>query len=929
MFGTYPYPWWQYGASAWPVTAPRGMRRAAADAVRQTKQNMTRDNNNKLRAVFLAALMFLWLFAGTVAFAGGAAAQPTEQVEAQDLDGTEFFQGQEIDVNFTNVDDGDIDPEENDTIQIREVTDRTDGEPSSSTVSTGVTRTLNEEENATFDTEDLPTGDFVVRIDNGSSTGFLNTSNQFQQGTLSSIANDENATPSEFGIVTQSLATDFDDGDDGQEVRAGNSIEFQFTSNERSSFDVNISEADGDLDNEEILAIFDSGEDNITDRIEIEDSNVDDDDEEVRVTFTDNDFDADVTIGNDTVDIDSGEYELVFEVFDSTAESTAALTVLEEEDEDGSFDQGTFSTTRGDVLQISGEIEGNNDFVNVTIGDEDDQGFETNVTIEPNDDNEFTLLVNTRIAGQEDVGSITDFSDDSDIEDFVSDDNAYGTLEDQGEIESAFVHANTDAVLAAGNYDLDMQADANEDVDNADRGEFDVASMDLTERATVSLDLWRADEDLDPDDFEDLEELEAAIEDGAATQTDTLAVEDEGTTADLLIHQIGVSGVQGEGTTANELLNATDSNGTVSIEYEQLDPAANREPLELNYTQTNFDNFELFVDGENEFVYAVADPADLSFDNDRVNDQGIDDLDLSEEFEVRYNVSANYLNQFELDDPFEVGADEDDEIVSANVDLEERELEFDTIDDEIILPATDDAELSGNTNVAPATEFDIRVQGSGDTAFLRTADDVAVGEDGTFSGVVDVSDIEQGVEFEATVRNQGFEDDAETDGIIGEIDGPVFTVDDLEPQEAEVEQGTEIDVSATITNDGDETGTQDVSLTINGDVLLTEEDVELDEGDDTVVEFEGVDTSDLPEGTYEHGIETEDDSATGTLTITVEDEEPPADDEEPPADDEEPPADDDEEPPEDPDDQAGFGAVIALIALLGAALLAARRNAQN
>ena len=35
---------------------------------------MTDDNNNTLRAVFLAALMVLWVFAGTVAFAGGAAA---------------------------------------------------------------------------------------------------------------------------------------------------------------------------------------------------------------------------------------------------------------------------------------------------------------------------------------------------------------------------------------------------------------------------------------------------------------------------------------------------------------------------------------------------------------------------------------------------------------------------------------------------------------------------------------------------------------------------------------------------------------------------------------------------------------------------------------------------------------------------------------
>ncbi|MEF8913828.1 surface glycoprotein, partial [Natronomonas sp.] len=38
---------------------------------------MTDNNSNKLRAVFLAALMVLWVFAGTMAFAGSAAAQDT------------------------------------------------------------------------------------------------------------------------------------------------------------------------------------------------------------------------------------------------------------------------------------------------------------------------------------------------------------------------------------------------------------------------------------------------------------------------------------------------------------------------------------------------------------------------------------------------------------------------------------------------------------------------------------------------------------------------------------------------------------------------------------------------------------------------------------------------------------------------------------
>ena len=48
---------------------------------------MSGDGTHKLRAVFLAALMFFWLFAGTMAFAGGAVAQEPGEGEAVLFDG--------------------------------------------------------------------------------------------------------------------------------------------------------------------------------------------------------------------------------------------------------------------------------------------------------------------------------------------------------------------------------------------------------------------------------------------------------------------------------------------------------------------------------------------------------------------------------------------------------------------------------------------------------------------------------------------------------------------------------------------------------------------------------------------------------------------------------------------------------------------------
>ena len=72
---------------------------------------MTRNyNNKKLRAVFLAALMFLWVFAGTVAFAGGAAAQQSFTTSNGNLEyitpGGSAYQGQEIVVKGSGISTG-------------------------------------------------------------------------------------------------------------------------------------------------------------------------------------------------------------------------------------------------------------------------------------------------------------------------------------------------------------------------------------------------------------------------------------------------------------------------------------------------------------------------------------------------------------------------------------------------------------------------------------------------------------------------------------------------------------------------------------------------------------------------------------------------------------------------------------------------------
>ena len=157
-----------------------------------------------------------------------------------------------------------------------------------------------------------------------------------------------------------------------------------------------------------------------------------------------------------------------------------------------------------------------------------------------------------------------------------------------------------------------------------------------------------------------------------------------------------------------------------------------------------------------------------------------------------------------------------------------------------------------------------------------------------------------------------------------------FEVTDLDPIDTTVEQGDSLDISATITNTGDTGAQQTVTLQIDGDTAAETSVTLLTDGTEIVV-FDDIDISEL-DGEYEHSIVTENDSQTGMLTVTVEDE-PPADDDDTGDDADDVAADDD--PLDDgvaddangaEDDIPGFGAVATLLALMIIGFLFIRRS---
>jgi PGF-CTERM protein len=143
-----------------------------------------------------------------------------------------------------------------------------------------------------------------------------------------------------------------------------------------------------------------------------------------------------------------------------------------------------------------------------------------------------------------------------------------------------------------------------------------------------------------------------------------------------------------------------------------------------------------------------------------------------------------------------------------------------------------------------------------------------------------------------------------------------FDVSNLNPVATTVEPGQGITVTADVTNSGDVSANTTVELRLDGETLDSQE-VTLEPDGSQEVSF----TVNAPDSTgdYAHSVWTENDDAVGQLTV---EEAGGMDDDTGNA------TDTGDEGDSADDGGAGFGVAAALIALLGAALLAYRRRAE-
>jgi len=796
----------------------------------------------KGRAVFLAAIMVLSVFAMPLALSGAGAAMPTLSEESYDRtaeDGDRLYQGQIVALNttgtfdseeeidlFTTARNSDGDRVLDDFISIEEVEQAASGDYY-----------------VLLDTEELDTGTYAV--------------SQGSEGDRISGGTAVDAV--RFTITEQAITAEFED--DTAATSGGNSeVDFEVSSRQRNTYAINVS-ADG-FDADDLVGIFNhsgaigpnlgpsdtDGDNSLLNRSAVANNAgssgyvIIDDDEDVLTIL---DGEQDFTLDFD--DVDADEYEFVVEVLDSTAAASDTIEVRDTGDEDASFTQGNFEVTQGDIAEITVEYDNGPDDGLIVIGDIDDDGYQLNVTLDDlGDDDEVTLYFNTYLAGLDgaDIEKVITLSEAS------SDAGASINYTAPATEEHSDVNLGGD-ILDTGSYELAAVPDASIDFNDATDEATDIATLFIEDRTGSSMNLWTASAE-NAEDIEDLDDINDAVENGLLTETDTVASQD------YLVHEIGAVGLSGligqneaydhdevdvtdaflESIVQDRPRDLADNTTTnFSVMLEQTNPTSNREAKRLNLTsQDTVDAMTVLFDKESNTYYVMLDISEAEFT------RSISDED---EFDATINIKDARLLDVDTDDFSSTREYENNAWDSAGqvVEYLDRDGEFDLQnvdgDDYVVVENAEEQEVTGEVNVAPGSELTIRLRGTDGASFVKSNSDVVVNSDRTFTAVFDFSDRNIDDQFSAVLRSQGTLD--EEDGLVVEqhADEPADDDDAVDDEPAD------------------------------------DDDAVDDDADDDVVDD--------------------------------------ADDEEPEDD-----ATDDETP--------GFGALVALVALIGAALLAARRQ---
>ena len=915
--------------------------------------------NDKLRSLFLTALMVFSVFAGTIAFSGGAAAAANVGIEQATEytanGGTNTIELALNDSTDTAVTSGDvdiwIDGNQNPSGYSTNIDPDNDGsDATNGRIAIGIGQDVQPNRNLTVrvdvtnggQTSTLTAKDIDVTSRTFTPSGSDRTYTNVYRGEVIAIEDPNAANNPSVAIEEDggSIVADDNYNDnsevytfDTEDLDTGQNYNITVDGSDEAGFRVsdlnlNVEMDDNDVtDEDDIIA-------NVTIRRGGQPANAtlfSDDDEKVKSIVKNlkgNDI-VQFNFGNisDAEGFDANDGPYYVNVTDNQTGVTATseqINVSEAQDGEVSFEDSVVSDERGDVVNITYELSNTDDGF-IVIGDEDDDNYAISGQItDDDDDGEVTVQFNSYLAGTSaNVGGVNandvlSVAGDDDIENV----NEYGSF------ERASLDEET---LDASSYNMNATAGTKKS-DNPDS----VGTLRLEERSTESLRSWVApqDADLEDEDIDIYDRIGANL-----TQANDIA------DGDIVVHQIVASGVEGPLAYEEDVNGSSDvtqaflrSTGGDAGENDAFNFTVNRTNVGANADEDSMvltSNNVTVVDDPDNNTYFVA----VELDNVNQYESGtvVREDDEDDQITANFTVSKD------------TGLSDDNEGVEDDYTITDRDASLNTANGLVTVQAAADQPVSGTTTIAPGSEIEVRLDSESDANPFIIRPEATVTPNGTFTAMADMSDYSAGTNFTAQVLDvDGDELGDEEDGRITSAPTATVSISDQESDGSEVvvdsaqlSQGGFIAIHVGNAS-GDVIGHSEyLEAGSHEDITVTLDTPQ--DGDFTAVAMPHLDTNDnqaydfsggSTDGPYTSNGSAVVESANVTVTGGETPTEGPTPTDEPTQ--TEGPTEEPttmagtDEPTDEPGTTAsegpGFTAAIALIALIAAALLAVRRD---
>ncbi|GGK75741.1 DUF7282 domain-containing protein [Haloarcula sebkhae] len=583
------------------------------------------DTNEKIRSLFLTALMVFSVFAGTIAFSGGAAAAANVDIDqaVEYSSGTSSSNPSQVEVALSSGLDSDIDSEDvqlyldgqnpaqtsEDNDLKASVTGGADGR-----IVIGLNEDIKPSENLTVKLTGIPAEDgdndetlveedidvtskTFTTTDSGDASASTNAeyysgdTNVFR-GEVIAVEKDGGLDPNDQGI--SSIEVEDDDGglvtsdnyDENSEVYVvktkdldtGQSYNISVDDRKQNSFtvsdldmQVNIDDDVGDganIDNSDTLAV------NVSINRGGEEANAtlfNEDDDKVAELDDNIDNPQFKTLkSNDNVvfnfgsvsDSDSPYYvEVTDQQTGVTAESDL-INVSDSEDGDASFESSTVRDEVGDVANITVQLDNTEDGI-ISVGSTNDDNYAIIGQVEDEDgDGEVTVQFNSYTAGTSSANEESLGSGDSNTVLSVPGDDDIDVLTEEGSFDRLDSDDNADlSTDVLEAGSYSMNVTATTDIDEIDDPDS-AGTLRLNENSVEGVQTWAAPSDAEIDD----DDIDVYDRIGVnLTQSDDVAADD------VVVHEIQASGLEGvleyeqeDGTASDEtaaFLDAVDTDG--------------------------------------------------------------------------------------------------------------------------------------------------------------------------------------------------------------------------------------------------------------------------------------------------------------------------------------------------------------------------------